>query len=131
MPKNPIGGEGFLQAMPHERALRFPGAADYKYAKDFFVERGMPALRPCQEILTQYEDLIRAARTEDEVFLYVPTSAPLTLNGDWSGYTATALDLAEGKSLPLAMKASGNATRLEMAPVLEDALILLKSDREE
>lgn len=130
MPKNPIGGEGFLQAMPHERALRLPGAADYQFAKEFFLKRGMPALRPCQEILTQYGDLIRAARTVDEVFLYVPTSAPLTLKGDWSGCAASALDLAEGRSLPLAMEAEDGVTRLEMAPVLEDALVILKKQME-
>ena len=60
MPKNPIAGEGFLQALPHEMALQFPGAADYAFAKNFFVEHGITALQPCQEILTQYGDLIRA-----------------------------------------------------------------------
>lgn len=126
MPKNPIGGEGFLQAMPHEKALRFPGAADYAFAKRFFLERGMPLLQPCQEILPQYGEFIRAARTEDEVFLYVPASAPLMLNGGWSGWSASALDLESGEALPLAMEESGGVTRLEMAPILGDALLVLK-----
>lgn len=126
MPKNPIGGEGFLQALPHEKALRLPGAEDFTFAKGFFLERGMPALTPCQEILTQYDEFIRAARTENEVFLYVPVSAPLALKGDWSGYTASVLDLESGEDQPLRMEVRDSATWLEMASILGDGLILLK-----
>ena len=126
MPKNPIGGEGFLQALPHEKALRLPGAEDFAFAKGFFLERGMPALTPCQEILTQYDQFIRAARTENEVFLYVPVSAPLALKGDWSGYTASVLDLENGEDQPLRMEVRDGAARLEMASILGDGLIVLK-----
>ena len=41
----------------------------------------------------QYGESIRAARAGDALLLYVPTSAPLALHGDWSGYTATAIQL--------------------------------------
>ena len=128
MPKNPIAGEGFLQALPHEMALQFPGAADYAFAKNFFVEHGITALQPCQEILTQYGDLIRAARTEREVLLYMPTSAPLTLHGNWQGYTASVLDLEDQRVMPLTLDAAGDSTLLEMAPVSGDALVVLKID---
>lgn len=127
MPKNPIGGEGFLQALPHQTALRFPGAADYAFARRFFEERGLTSLRPCQEVLAQYGEFIRAARTERELLLYVPTNAPLTLRGDWSGYGALAIDLESGKSAPLAMEAGPDTARLEMHPYYSDALIVLEN----
>lgn len=126
MPKNPIAGEGFLQALPHEMALQFPGAADYAFAKNYFEEHGITALQPCQEILAEYSDLIRAARTEKEVLLYMPTSAPLTLNGCWHGYTASALDLESGAVIPLALEVKENMASLEMAPVSGDAVVTLK-----
>ncbi len=128
MPKNPIAGEGFLQALPHEMALQFPGAADYAFAKNFFEEHGITALQPCQEILSQYGDLIRAARTEREVLLYMPTSAPLTLHGSRQGYTASALDLESQRVMPLTLDAAENSALLEMAPVSGDALVVLKID---
>lgn len=125
MPKNPIGGEGFLQAMPHETALRFPGAADFAFARRLFEARGITSLQPCQEVLAQYGEWIRAARTDRELLLYVPTNAPLTLLGDWSGYSAFAVDLASGAHAPLAMEADAGAARLEMHPYYSDALIVL------
>lgn len=125
MPKNPIAGEGFLQALRCTDALHFPGTADYAFAKNFLLDRGMPVLEPCQELLAQYGDSIRAARAGQEILLYVPTNAPLCLRGDWNGYTAAALDLESGTRVPLTLHAADGMTRLEMHPFYNDALILL------
>jgi len=125
-PKNPIGGEGFLQALPHQAALQYPGAADFAFARQFFEERAITSLQPCQEVLGQYGEFIRAARTERELLLYVPTNAPLTLSGDWSGYAACAIDLDSGGRAALAMEVRRGETRLEMHPYYNDALIVLE-----
>lgn len=125
-PKNPIGGEGFLQAQPHQAALRFPGAADFAFARQFFEERAITAVQPCQEILVQYGESIRAARAGDALLLYVPTSAPLALHGDWSGYTATAIQLDGDGRTALSLAYREGVTELEMHPYYDDALIVLE-----
>ena len=111
--------------MPHDAALRFPGAADFAFARRFFEERGVTSPRPCQEVLAQYGEWIRAARTDRELLLYVPTNAPVTLRGDWSGYRAYAVDLESGGHAPLAMEADAGGTCLGMHPYYSDALIVL------
>mgnify|MGYP006990205423 CR=1 FL=1 len=58
----------------------------------------------------------------------MPTSAPLTLHGNWQGYTASVLDLEDQRVMPLTLDAAGDSTLLEMAPVSGDALVVLKID---
>lgn len=124
MPKNPIGGEGFLQALPCEQAVHLPGAADFAFAKDFFEENGITAPIPCQEILTAYAEQIRAAKAGDKTLLYLPTNAPLTLRGVWQ--RATVFDLENGESTPLAITAEGATTHIPLHPYLQDALLVLE-----
>lgn len=126
MPKNPIGGEGFLPAMRCTDALHFPGVADYAFAKEFLLERGLPVLQPCQEVLARYGEEVRAARAGQGLLLYVPTNAPLLLHGDWSGCTATAWDLESGRRTPVALHAADGQTQLEMHPFYGDALLELR-----
>ena len=69
---------------------------------------------------------IRAARRGEQVIVYLPVNAPLTLRGDWSDYRAQALDLGDGKTwVEVPMKVCGGQTRFGMHPFYEDALILL------
>lgn len=127
MPKNPIGGEGFLQALPCEAAAGFPGAEDFGFAKRFFEEQGITAPQPCQEILARYADHIRAARTEYGTLLYVPTNAPLALHGDWTNCTAAAIDLDSKARAPLALRYEDGVTQIGMHPFYDDVLIVLRS----
>lgn len=126
MPKNPIGGEGFLQAMPAERAVQFPGAKDFAFARRLFEERGITSLTPCQEIVAKYPEHIRAARTEHEILLYVPVNAPFSILGDYEGYKGTVIDLTNGETQPLLMHCEGTQAALEMHSFYEDALIVLE-----
>lgn len=126
MPRNPIAGEGFLQALRCTDALHFPGVADYAFAKEFLLSRGLPVLEPCQEILAQYSEFICAARAGQEFLLYVPTNAPLVLNGDWNAFTAEAIELESGARAPLALRASDGTAQLEMHPFYNDVLIVLR-----
>lgn len=119
-------GEGFLRAMPWDAALDFPGAADYAFARRFFEQAACGAPQPCQEILTQYAPQVRAARWGRQVLIYLPVNAPLTLAGDWTGFTARALDLGgSGALVPLDLQAGPDTARLPMHPFYEDALVIL------
>ena len=126
MPVNPIGGEGFLRAMPADKALHFPGAADYAYAARLFREREITQMVPCQEILGDYREHIRAARTEKEIFLYVPVTVPLVLNGDYSGYQATAVDLDTYACSRLKMQCKDASAQVPMHSFYKDALLILE-----
>lgn len=128
MPKNPIGGEGFLQAMPAARAVRFEGAEDFAFARRLFAERKITYLEPCQQILAKYAEHIRAARTEKEILLYVPVNAPFPLVGDYEGYRGTVIDLGSRQSEPLVMHCENGQTVLQMHSYYEDVLILLERE---
>ena len=128
MPKNPLGGEGFLEALPCRAALDFPGAADFAFAKSLFSKYGITAPTPCQEIIAQYADEVRAARTGAAVLLYLPTNAPLPLRGDWTGWRACAIDLESKACVPVAIRQDGACAQLSMHPFYQDALIILDHD---
>lgn len=125
-------GEGFLRALPWDRAVQFPGAADYAFARQFFLQGSGEPPVPCQEILAAYAPQVRAARRGRQVLIYLPVNAPLPLHGDWSGYTATALDLSgTAARAPLTVDLQRDQTLLGMHPFYEDALLILqpKQDR--
>lgn len=126
MPQNPIGGEGFLRAMSVGQALRFPGAEDFAFAKSFLEKRGITYLAPCQEILMDYPEDIRAARTEHEILLYVPVNAPFALEGDYAKYRVSALDLSTRKEMPFALACKEHAAYADVHSGYEDVLLILE-----
>lgn len=126
MPMNPIGGEGFLQAMPVDQALRFPGARDFAFARKLFEKYGFSSLIPCQEILESYQEHIRAARTEKEILIYIRYNAPLRLREISGDYKATAIDLNTYESMSLKLQQENGVFTLEMHSFYEDVLVLLE-----
>lgn len=126
MPKNPLGGEGFLEAMPCQAALAFPGAGDFAFAKEILTAYEGAVPRPCQEILDAYGEEVRAALVKDDVWIYLPTNAPLPLRGDWAGWKACAIDLESKTSAPVAIRQAGACAQLSMHPFYQDALVILK-----
>lgn len=126
MPVNPIGGEGFLRAMSVGQALRFPGAEDFVFAKDFFTRRGITHPVPCQELLIDYPENIRAARTEHEILIYVPVNAPFTLRGDLREYRASAVDLSTRKVIPFELECEPTKARAGLHSGYEDVVVILE-----
>lgn len=126
MPKNPIGGEGFLEGHPWNLAIRLPGAWDYSFAKSFMEKNNFDVLEPCQDVLAKYEKEVRAAKSGSTLLLYVPTNAPLLLNGDWSGCTATVIDLEKHEEASLPITCEGGQSRIGIHPYNADALIIIR-----
>lgn len=121
MPKNPIAGEGFLQALEYRDALRFPGIADYDFARRFC--EGLGDLTPCQEVLDKYREHIRAAKTTDgRVLMYVSVNAPIPVIGDFEP-EARVIDLETGREelVPI------HDNVISMHRGLADALYILKT----
>lgn len=126
MPENPIAGEGFLRAMSVGQALRFPGAEDFAFAKSFLEEKGISSLTPCQEILIDYPEDIRAARTEREILLYVPVNAPFALKGDYRKYGVSAVDLSTRKAIPFELACGEQTAHAGMHAGYEDVIVILE-----
>lgn len=124
MPKNPIGGEGFLEGLPADRALELPGAWDYGWAKRLFEGHGWTLVEPCQQVLAKYETEIRAGRAGNQTLLYVPTNAPLVLNGSFEH--CTVIDLETCDHCELTPQIREGQTLLPIHPYLEDVLMILE-----
>ncbi|MDE6889131.1 MAG: DUF4038 domain-containing protein [Eubacterium sp.] len=129
MPLNPIGGEGFLQAMPVCQALRFPGALDFAFAKCFFEQHGITHLHPCQEIVVDHPEEIRAARSEREILLYLPVNAPFSLKGSFADYRVCALDLSTGEEIPFTLDCADHTAFASIHCGYEDVLLILEKNR--
>ena len=121
-------GEGFLKAMPHEVALRFPGANDYGFARRLAERLGLLELETAQDLLANYEDDVYAARTADgsTTVVYVPTSVTLKLRGDLTGMHLTCYDLLERATVPVecAYDAEADVTVVKQSTFMEDALLV-------
>ena len=121
-------GEGFLKAMPHEVALRFPGADDYGFARRLVERLGLFELDPAQDLLANYEDDVYAARTADgsTVVVYVPTSVTLKLRGNLTGAHLACYDLLERTTVPVecAYDAEADVTVVRQPAIMEDALLV-------
>ena len=62
------------------------------------------------------------------VLIYLPTNAPLSLRGDWTGWRACAIDLESKARVPVAIRQDGACAQLSMHPFYQDALIILHHD---
>ena len=122
-------GEGFLKAMPHEVALRFPGADDYGFARRLVERLGLFELDPAQDLLASHADDVFAARTTDgaTTVVYVPTSVELKLHGDLTGAHLTCYDLLERATVPVeaAYEAEADVTTVRQPVCMEDALLVI------
>ncbi len=125
-PVNPIMGEGFDTAFPVEKALCFPGAADYGFLKSFFEERGLPELSSAQYLLANDTEEIRVAKGSNSCFyIYVPYSTRVTLKMDIPNCTVRAFDLASGTSAEITAAAGEGKTVIPMHPFYYDAVLEL------
>ena len=122
-------GEGFLKAMPHEVALRFPGADDFGFARRVVERLGLYELDPAQDLLANHADDVFAARTTDgaTTVVYVPTSAELRLYGDLTGAHLVCYDLLERTTVPVeaVYDAAADVTIVKQTTCMEDALIVI------
>lgn len=121
-------GEGFLKAMPHEVALRFPGADDFGFARRLVERLGLFELDPAHDLLASHADDVFAARTTDgaTTVVYVPTSVTLKLHGDLTGAHLACYDLLERTTVPVecAYDAEADVTVVKQPTFMEDALLV-------
>lgn len=122
-------GEGFLKAMPHEVALRFPGADDFGFARRVVERLGLYELEPAQHLLASHVEDVYAARVGDgaTTVVYVPTNADLDLHGDLTSANLVCYDLLERRTLPVEAiyDVQADVTTIKQGTHLEDALYVI------
>ena len=113
-----------MQGFEARQAILLPGAWDYSFGKRLFEESGWTMTEPCQEVLVNYRNEVRAARVENLLLLYVPTNVPLVLHGTYRSCTAVDLDAYAKCDVP--RTSQGGKTYLPLHPYFQDALLILE-----
>lgn len=121
-------GEAFDMPYDWHDALKFEGAWDYAYIKQLIERWHLFELVPCQEIIGNATEAIRAAETDEQVLIYVPYNSQLVLKGDYSGCDMIYLDLDQKKEMPVHAKFDvlSHLTTVEMHRFVRDALLIVK-----
>ena len=122
-------GEGFLEALPHNLALQFPGADDFGFARQLIEQHGLYELVSNQASLATHTKDPYAAQTCDgkQELIYVPTNVSFELQGDYSHACITCIDLANHSSSRIAgtFDIEKGTTILPQQYFLEDAVYLI------
>lgn len=122
-------GEGFLEALPHEQALQFPGANDFGFARQLIEQYELYELDSNQAPLATHTEDLYAAQTSDgkQKLIYVPTNVSFELQGDYSHACITCIDLANRSSSRIfgTFDTEKGATILPQQYFLEDAVYLI------
>ncbi len=118
-------GEAFDAPYDWRVALKFEGAWDYAFLKKFIEENQLFHLEPQPIVLNNTEE-IRAARQEDTLVLYVPYNTVVRLDGDYSEYTVTAIELETKKNVNLKCEIEEGITSISMHDFVGDCIYLLK-----
>lgn len=114
----------FLRGFPATEAMKLPGAEDYAFGIRLLQDLGLYTLTPAQEILTEHQGEIRAARQGDTALIYLPANTLLNLNGRFSDIT-TVYDLETGKAVHLPVVYEDGLSKIGLHPFYADALYIL------
>lgn len=115
----------FLRPFSSMEAMKLPGAKDYAFAIGLLNQLGLYELTPVQEILTEHEKEIRAARCGSTTVIYLPANTLLNLNGRFNE-TATVYDLETEKVVELTVRFENGFSKMGLHPFYADTLIVLK-----
>jgi len=118
-------GEAFDAPYDWRVALRFEGAWDYAFLKEFIEDNSLFALEPKSIALNQTEK-IRIATSGERLVAYVPHNTVLRLEGDFSDYDITAIELETRKTQRLTCQLNDNETHIQMHEFVGDCIYFLK-----
>lgn len=127
--ENPILGEGFDEAFSWRDAIRFPGAWDYGFIREFLQDKNITCIRPAMELLGNNTKEIRVAQINGNRYLiYLPHSTNVTLKKTFGNLTVRAIDLGARKSSYVEHCEKNGVTIIKMHPFAHDALLILSED---
>lgn len=128
LPKNPIMGEGFDEALPWQDAVKYPGAWDYGFIRYILEDYHVQKLIPANEYLERSSEDIRMAVAGDNYFIYLPFATNLKITGALEGYKAKIIDLNKKYIAHARLEVHDKYTEIALHPFEEDVLIILEKD---
>ncbi len=121
-------GEAFETPYDWRDALKFNGAWDYAFLRQFVLEEQMYNGQANQDILLNETDEIRVMEANNNIFIYVPSNIKLKIKGDLSGKNIYYIDL-ESKNrckIQSSFNAEHNYTIINMHRFNRDAVLVIK-----
>lgn len=120
-------GEAFSTPYDWHDALRFEGANDYAYLKEFVQLNHLSEGVSNQKILNNHSSEIRVLQKDERYYIYVPSNIELNLNGDFSNREFVYLDLVEKKQQYVSAKfyQESNITKVNMHRFISDAVLII------
>lgn len=116
-------GESFIAPMCWRDALQLKGAEDYGYLKDFVLTNNLLDASPASKVINEIEQ-IRAIETDTNLYVYVPVSYRIKIEGLYS--SVNYLDLVtKVKSVPQ-YTTENNMTIIELTSCINDYVIILE-----
>ena len=115
----------FIRGFRATEAMKLPGAEDYAFGIQLLEQLGLYTLTPSQDILTEHQKEIRAARCGDTTLLYLPANTLLNLNGYFCD-SARVYDLETGATAEIPVKFENGLSKIGLHPFYADALVILK-----
>ena len=121
-------GEAFESPYDWRDALRFEGAWDYAFIKEFIERHGLFDLVPAQELLKNNTEEIRLARNANYILAYVPSNIRVKLEGNYVSKKMTYLDLESKKIMQVDgdYQEKENITSVSMHSFTRDALLIIE-----
>ena len=121
-------GEAFESPYDWRDALRFEGAWDYAFIKEFIERHGLFDLVPAQELLKNNTEEIRLARNANYILAYVPSNIRVKLEGNYVSKKMTYLDLESKKIMQVDgdYQEKENITSVSMHRFTRDALLIIE-----
>ena len=117
--------------VPWEEALHYGGASDYAFLRRFFEQHSYWSLQPCQDLLADDAEQVRAAvLPDDRVFLvYIPSPRDVILNPAKvpEGARLMWLNTVTGEQTPARSAERENGVRVD-SPLWDenDALLIIR-----
>jgi len=118
-------GEGFLSALPHDAALRYPGAEDYGFIRNLFQSEELLGLRPAQELIGYKSEEIRASKKDNKFVIYMPYNVSLPLTADLSDRKIRCIDLSNGRVVEHHIEKTDKGSCIPIHDFLEDVIYII------
>ncbi|MDQ0222614.1 apiosidase-like domain-containing protein [Streptococcus moroccensis] len=125
-------GEAFETPYDWHDALKFEGAWDYGFLRKFAEKHNFSNITPIQELVANNTEEIRAAKVDDDYYIYVPFNIRLKLNGRLDNYNFTYLDLESKKEVTVTTQydIDNQVTFVNLHNFIKDALLIIKCKKD-
>lgn len=121
-------GEAFETPYDWRDALRFEGAWDYAYIREFLEDMQLFNLEPAQQLLVNHSEEIRCAKSPSTIVIYIPSNINIKVKGDYTETKLTYINLeTRAKSTAIVdYDSKEDITTVKMHRFTRDALLIIE-----